>query len=87
MPEAIELLNQGGRLGVISFHSLEDRIVKSAMRFAADDKHNTDGIGGVFLDKEPIVKLISKKPVVPSDEEINLNPRSRSAKLRVVEKK
>lgn len=87
MPEAIELLNQGGRLGVISFHSLEDRIVKNAMRFAADDKHNTDGIGGVFLDKEPIVKLISKKPVVPSDEEINLNPRSRSAKLRVVEKK
>jgi 16S rRNA (cytosine1402-N4)-methyltransferase len=86
IPEAIELLNSGGRLAVISFHSLEDRIVKNAFRFAADDKMSTSGIGGMFLDKDPIVKLITRKPIVPSDEEIETNPRSRSAKLRVIEK-
>lgn len=84
---AIELLNKKGVLGVISFHSLEDRIVKNSMRFSASDKFDTTGLAGVFLDKEPVVKLITKKPVIPSDEEIQLNPRSRSAKLRVVEKR
>lgn len=87
MPIAIDLLNPGGLLGVISFHSLEDRIVKNSMRFAASDKFDTDGICGVFLDKEPIVKLITKKPIIPSDAEIAENPRSRSAKLRIIEKK
>lgn len=87
MPLAIDLLAPGGRLGVISFHSLEDRIVKDAMRFAASDKVDTVGIGGMFLDKEPIVNPITRKPVIPSDEEIAANPRSRSAKLRVVEKR
>lgn len=87
IPAAIERLIPGGLLGVISFHSLEDRIVKTAMRFAASDKFNTTGLGGVFLDKEPVVNLITKKPIIPSGEEIALNPRSRSAKLRVVEKR
>jgi 16S rRNA (cytosine1402-N4)-methyltransferase len=87
IPAAIDLLIPGGLLAVISFHSLEDRIVKNAMRFAASDKFNTDGIEGVFLDKEPIVKLITKKPVIPSKTEIADNPRSRSAKLRIIEKK
>lgn len=86
MPAAIELLNPGGRLAVISFHSLEDRIVKNVMRFAASDKYDTVGIGGVFLDKDPIVNVVTRKPVVPSDDEIAQNPRSRSAKLRIVEK-
>lgn len=86
IPEAIEALNPGGRLAIISFHSLEDRRVKNAFRFAADDKVNTSGICGVFLDKEPIVTLVTRKPICPSDEEIELNPRSRSAKLRVIEK-
>lgn len=87
LPAAIGLLAPGGRLGVISFHSLEDRIVKNFMRYSADDKENTQGIGGVFLDKEPLVNAVTRKPVVPSEEEIAANPRSRSAKLRVVEKR
>lgn len=88
LPEAIKLLNPGGRLAVISFHSLEDRIVKNVMRFAASDKHDTSGLGGgLFLDKEPEVNILTRKPVTASDEEIFANPRSRSAKLRVIEKR
>lgn len=86
IPIAIEHLAPGGRLAVISFHSLEDRIVKNAMRYAASDKEDTSGIGGIFLDKTPIVHMITRKPIVPGEEEIEKNPRSRSAKLRVVEK-
>ena len=87
LPAALDLLVPGGRLAVISFHSLEDRIVKNFMRYAADDKVDSQGIGGVFLDKEPTVIPITRKPVIPADEEIAGNPRSRSAKLRVVEKR
>lgn len=86
LPQALDCLNKGGRLSVISFHSLEDRIVKNVFRYAADDKESTSGIGGVFLDKKPTVELLTRKPVVPTEEEIQANPRSRSAKLRVVEK-
>lgn len=86
LSKAIDLLAPGGRLAVISFHSLEDRIVKGQMRLAASDKWETTGIGGMFLDKEPIVKLTTKKPIEASEEEVWDNPRSRSAKLRVVEK-
>lgn len=86
LPQAIERLAPGARLAVISFHSLEDRIVKNCFRFMADDKYNTSGIGGVFLDKVPTVKLLTRKPITPTENEIQLNPRSRSAKLRVIEK-
>jgi len=86
IPECIELLNPGGRLAVITFHSLEDRIVKNIFRFSADDKYDTSGMAGVFLDKKPQVRLWSRKAIVPTEKEIELNPRSRSAKLRVVEK-
>lgn len=86
MSKALDHLAPTGRMGVISFHSLEDRIVKNAMRFAADDKWDTHGIGGMFLDKEPTVKVLTRKPIIPTEEEVTANPRSRSAKLRIVEK-
>jgi 16S rRNA (cytosine1402-N4)-methyltransferase len=65
------MLKKGGRLAVISFQSMEDRLVKQAFRAAEET-------GGV--------KVLTKKPVGPSEDEVNRNPRSRSAKLRVVEK-
>jgi len=86
LPQAIELLSPGSRLAIITFHSLEDRIVKNAFRYAASDKMSTSGIGGLFLDKKPTLKMITKKPITPTEEEQSENPRSRSAKLRVVEK-
>ncbi len=86
IPLAIQKLSKGGRLAVISFHSLEDRIVKRAMQFAASDKWDNSGIGGVFLDKAPEVCLVTRKPLIATEEETNRNPRSRSAKLRIIEK-
>lgn len=86
LPKAMDCLSTGGRLAVISFHSLEDRIVKTDMRLAASDKWETSGLSGLFRDKDPIVKLITKKPIEPSNQEIEQNPRSRSAKLRIAEK-
>jgi 16S rRNA (cytosine1402-N4)-methyltransferase len=68
---APRVLKPGGRLVVISFHSLEDRIVKDAMREGAKDKH---------------FRLLTKKPVVASEDEIDRNPRSRSAKMRAAER-
>lgn len=85
LPDAIELLAPGGRLAVISFHSLEDRIVKNAFRDAASDKVDS-GLEGLFIDKIPKLKLLTRKPVTALDDEILSNPRSRSAKLRVAEK-
>lgn len=86
LSKAIDALAPGGRLAVISFHSLEDRMVKQAFQLAASDKWDTSGIGGVFQDKDPTVAIITRKPIIATDAEIDLNPRSRSAKLRVVEK-
>jgi 16S rRNA (cytosine1402-N4)-methyltransferase len=86
LPQIIHHLRSGGRLAVISFHSLEDRVVKHFFQHEAADKEDTSGIGGLFLDKVPTVRIITKKPIVPTEAEIARNPRSRSAKLRVVEK-
>jgi 16S rRNA (cytosine1402-N4)-methyltransferase len=87
LPFAIERLRVGGRLAVISFHSLEDRIVKNGFAYEASDKvTTTGGWGGVFLSKESRVEKVTKKPITASEEELRFNPRSRSAKLRVVER-
>lgn len=87
LSQALESLTPGGRLAVISFHSLEDRIVKNFIRFACSDKMDTSGLSGLFLDKEPTMKMVSKKPIAPGEDEVKSNPRSRSAKLRVAEKR
>ena len=86
MKEAIPLLNPGGRLAVITFHSLEDRIVKNAMAEAAKGCTCPPNFPVCVCGKKPQVKLITRKPIVASDEELEVNPRSRSAKLRVCEK-
>lgn len=87
LPQTIEQLNPGGRAAIITFHSLEDRIVKEAFRFAASDKEDTEGFGnGLFLDKKPLARVLTRKPMLPSEEEIKRNSRSHSAKLRVLEK-
>ncbi|MDP1835374.1 MAG: 16S rRNA (cytosine(1402)-N(4))-methyltransferase RsmH [Chlamydiales bacterium] len=83
---AMAALNPGGRLAVISFHSLEDRIAKQYFRYLASDKEDTRGIAGVFRDKQPIVRDVTRKPVTAGEKECAENPRARSAKLRVVEK-
>ena len=86
MRDAFSVLNPGGRLAVITFHSLEDRIVKLAMAEAAKGCTCPPSFPVCVCGKKPLVKLISRKPIVASDKELEDNPRSRSAKLRVCEK-
>jgi 16S rRNA (cytosine1402-N4)-methyltransferase len=86
LPEAIDLLRPGGRLAVISFHSLEDRIVKSAFKLASTDCICPPKMPVCVCGHKASVKLLTRKPVVADEAEIAGNPRSRSAKLRVVEK-
>ena len=83
---AVSLLRRGGRLGVISFHSLEDRAVKRAMRDLADRCVCPPGLPVCGCGRENIVRIITPRAVVPSPDEIASNPRARSAKLRVVER-
>ena len=86
MEVAIPLLNPGGRLAVITFHSLEDRIVKLAMNEASKGCTCPPNFPVCVCGKKPKVKLISRKPIVSGAEELEANPRARSAKLRVCEK-
>ena len=86
MKDAVDLLNPGGRLAIITFHSLEDRIVKNGMAEAAKGCTCPPSFPVCVCGKKPRVKLISRKPITASDEELEVNPRSRSAKLRVCEK-
>ena len=86
MEDAIPLLNPGGRLAVITFHSLEDRIVKNAMAAAAKGCTCPPSFPVCVCGKKPKVKLITRKPIVSGKEELERNPRARSAKLRICEK-
>ena len=86
MADAVPCLNPGGRLAVITFHSLEDRIVKNAMTAASKGCTCPPSFPVCVCGKKPKVKLIAKKPIVASPQELDANPRARSAKLRVCEK-
>jgi 16S rRNA (cytosine1402-N4)-methyltransferase len=86
LPQAVTALGSGGRLAVISFHSLEDRIVKDFFREQSKDLVNPPYERIYEVERKAVVSLINKKPIMSSDEEIEDNPRARSAKLRVVEK-
>lgn len=83
---AIRWANPGGRICVISYHSLEDRIVKDMFASYANRCTCPPDLPVCMCGKEPILKVITRKPVVPTAEEIERNPRARSAKLRVAEK-
>ena len=83
---AAEHLNAGGRLAVISFHSLEDRIIKKTMQALATGCTCPPNFPVCVCGKTPKMKLISRKPITPGDRELTENPRARSAKLRVAEK-
>ena len=86
MEAAIPRLNPGGRLAVITFHSLEDRIVKNAMNAAAKGCTCPPNFPVCVCGKKPQVVCITRKPIVSGEEELERNPRARSAKLRVCEK-
>ena len=86
MRDAIPRLAPGGRLAVITFHSLEDRIVKTAMANASKGCTCPPNFPVCVCGKKPQVKLVSRKPIVSGEEELERNPRARSAKLRICEK-
>ncbi|WP_027701457.1 16S rRNA (cytosine(1402)-N(4))-methyltransferase RsmH [Metaclostridioides mangenotii] len=84
--DVASIMNNGGRICIITFHSLEDRIVKNEFKYLAIDCICPPELPMCQCDKEKEVKVITRKPILPSDEEVEVNPRSRSAKLRVAEK-
>ncbi len=90
IPKAIndgaELLNAGGRMSIISFHSLEDRLVKNGFKELENPCTCPSDFPVCVCGKQPLVKIITKKPILPSKEELDVNSRSHSAKLRVCEK-
>jgi 16S rRNA (cytosine1402-N4)-methyltransferase len=86
LPQAVAALRTGGRLAVISFHSLEDRIVKDFFREQSRDLVNPPYERIYETERKATLKEVNRKPIVPSDDEIKSNPRARSAKLRIAEK-
>lgn len=86
LPDAIDLLNKEGRMAVISFHSLEDRIVKQIFKKASEVDELVKGLPEIPDEYKPKIKLINKKPILPSEKELSENSRSKSAKLRIIER-
>lgn len=84
--DGVEKLNKGGRMAIITFHSLEDRIVKNTFRTLQNPCTCPREFPICICNKKPVVKLINNKPIEASAEELEYNPRSRSAKLRILEK-
>ena len=84
--DLVDMLKPGGRIAIITFHSLEDRIVKNCFRNLADPCTCPKSMPVCVCGKKPVIKLVSRKPITASDEELEFNPRSRSASLRVAEK-
>ena len=84
--DAVALLNKGGRIAIITFHSLEDRIVKQTFASLATGCTCPKNFPICVCGNKPKVKIITKKPILPSSGELEENPRSRSAKLRIAEK-
>ena len=83
---ASELLQKGGRLAVISFHSLEDRIIKKTLQDLATGCTCPPNFPVCVCGRKPKMRLVSRKPIVAGEAELVYNPRARSAKLRVAEK-
>ncbi len=83
---AVPCLNPGGRIAVITFHSLEDRIVKSFFQQAAKGCECPPEFPVCVCGKKPVLRLVNRKPIISGEEELAENPRARSAKLRVAEK-
>ena len=86
LPDAIELLKENGRISVITFHSLEDRIVKQIFKKESEIDDLVKGLPIIPDQYKPKIKLINKKPILPTPEELKENSRSKSAKLRIIER-
>lgn len=86
LPDAINMLNIGGRLVVITFHSLEDRIVKKIFKKYSEVDDKVKGLPYIPKGYEPLIKLVNNKVITATEEEINENSRSKSAKIRVIER-
>lgn len=86
LEQAIQLVSPGGRISVITFHSLEDRIVKTIFKEYSSPKDIPPGLPVVPEEFQPLLKLVNRKPIVPSMMELEENNRARSAKLRIAEK-
>jgi 16S rRNA (cytosine1402-N4)-methyltransferase len=85
--DAVSVMNKGGRVAIITFHSLEDRIVKNTFKKLAQGCICPPEFPVCICNNKPKVKIISRKPILPSEREVIDNPRARSAKLRIAEKK
>lgn len=86
LPKAIKMLKKGGRISVITFHSKEDRIVKNIFKKYSEVPEPFKGEPIIPDEYKPLIKLINKKPILPSDDELKENSRSHSAKLRIIER-